>query len=104
MIDYGLSFASKLAEDKAVDLYVLERAFLSTHTNSETLVMSHNRDEFIIDPTLMSHAVCSDIDSVRRTSSARRRDIEPVESRYDNFDIYIYIFPCVCVCVCVMQI
>jgi TP53 regulating kinase-like protein len=37
MIDYGLSFASKLAEDKAVDLYVLERAFLSTHTNSETL-------------------------------------------------------------------
>lgn len=38
MIDYGLSFASKLVEDKAVDLYVLERAFLSTHTNSETLV------------------------------------------------------------------
>jgi TP53 regulating kinase-like protein len=37
VIDFGLSFVSKLAEDKAVDLYVLERAFLSTHPNSEPL-------------------------------------------------------------------
>lgn len=37
-IDFGLSYNSTLAEDKAVDLYVLERAFLSTHPNSETLV------------------------------------------------------------------
>lgn len=32
MIDFGLSFNSLNAEDKAVDLYVLERAFVSTHT------------------------------------------------------------------------
>ena len=38
MIDFGLSYTSSLAEDKAVDLYVLERAFLSTHPNSEALV------------------------------------------------------------------
>jgi tRNA A-37 threonylcarbamoyl transferase component Bud32 len=38
MIDFGLSYNSSLAEDKAVDLYVLERAFLSTHPNSEKLV------------------------------------------------------------------
>lgn len=37
LIDFGLSFVSGLAEDKGVDLYVLERAFLSTHPNSEQL-------------------------------------------------------------------
>lgn len=34
MIDFGLSYISTLVEDKAVDLYVLERAFLSTHPDS----------------------------------------------------------------------
>ena len=37
LIDFGLSYVSSLAEDKGVDLYVLERAFLSTHPNTETL-------------------------------------------------------------------
>ncbi|RKP26517.1 kinase-like domain-containing protein [Syncephalis pseudoplumigaleata] len=37
LIDFGLSYTSTLAEDKAVDLYVLERAFLSTHPNSEAM-------------------------------------------------------------------
>ena len=37
MIDFGLSYADSLAEDCAVDLYVLERAFLSTHPNTEQL-------------------------------------------------------------------
>lgn len=31
LIDFGLSQVSPMAEDKAVDLYVLERAILSTH-------------------------------------------------------------------------
>ena len=35
LIDFGLSFVSSLAEDKGVDLYVLERVFLSTHPNTE---------------------------------------------------------------------
>jgi len=35
LIDFGLSFVSSNVEDKAVDLYVLEKAFLSTHTESE---------------------------------------------------------------------
>ena len=35
LIDFGLSYVSGLAEDKGVDLYVLERAFLSTHPNTE---------------------------------------------------------------------
>ena len=37
MIDFGLGYIDSLAEDKGVDLYVLERAFLSTHPNTEAL-------------------------------------------------------------------
>ncbi|KAJ1884992.1 serine/threonine-protein kinase bud32 [Kickxella alabastrina] len=40
LIDFGLSQISVSAEDKAVDLYVLERAFISTHPNSERLFAS----------------------------------------------------------------
>ena len=35
VIDFGLALVSLMNEDRAVDLYVLERAFLSTHPNSE---------------------------------------------------------------------
>ncbi|CAI5737280.1 unnamed protein product [Hyaloperonospora brassicae] len=38
MIDFGLANSQPLPEDKAVDLYVMERAFASTHVNSEHLV------------------------------------------------------------------
>eukprot|EP00903_Cladosiphon_okamuranus_P019897 g18288.t1 len=37
-IDFGLASSQPLPEDKAVDLYVLERAFISTHEDSESLV------------------------------------------------------------------
>jgi TP53 regulating kinase and related kinases len=38
MIDFGLSFFSSITEDRAVDLYVLERAFTSAHAaTGETL-------------------------------------------------------------------
>ncbi|KAF9976467.1 TP53 regulating kinase [Actinomortierella ambigua] len=37
LIDFGLSYVSNLVEDKAVDLYVLERAFSSTHPNTEAM-------------------------------------------------------------------
>ncbi|CAO3697125.1 unnamed protein product [Umbelopsis ramanniana] len=37
IIDFGLSYVSKLPEDKAVDLYVLERAFSSTHPKTEAV-------------------------------------------------------------------
>ncbi|KAF2325205.1 hypothetical protein GH714_025262 [Hevea brasiliensis] len=33
LIDFGLSFTSTLPEDKAVDLYALERALLSMHSS-----------------------------------------------------------------------
>lgn len=35
LIDFGLSYVSTLVEDKAVDLYVLERALSSTHPEAE---------------------------------------------------------------------
>ncbi|KAF4622128.1 hypothetical protein D9613_009468 [Agrocybe pediades] len=40
LIDFGLSYHSTLIEDKAVDLYVLERAFASTHPDSEPMFTS----------------------------------------------------------------
>ena len=38
LIDFGLGSVSNSEEDMAVDLYVLERAFASTHPRSEGLV------------------------------------------------------------------
>jgi TP53 regulating kinase-like protein len=38
LIDFGLGAMKPTAEDKAVDLYVLERAFISTHNGSESFV------------------------------------------------------------------
>ncbi|XP_039284105.1 EKC/KEOPS complex subunit bud32 isoform X2 [Nilaparvata lugens] len=37
-IDFGLSSVSGSIEDKAVDLYVLERALISTHAHSDRLL------------------------------------------------------------------
>merc|ERR1711988_35619 len=38
VIDFGLGSSNASEEDKAVDLYVLERAIISTHPNSNLLV------------------------------------------------------------------
>jgi TP53 regulating kinase-like protein len=38
LIDFGLSFMSNSVEDKAVDLYVLERALLATHPGATEFV------------------------------------------------------------------
>lgn len=38
LIDFGLSFNSTLPEDKAVDLYVLERALLALHSTLNFMV------------------------------------------------------------------
>jgi tRNA A-37 threonylcarbamoyl transferase component Bud32 len=35
LIDFGLSYVKNSIEDRAVDLYVLERAFVSTHPQLE---------------------------------------------------------------------
>jgi len=37
LIDFGLSYRSTMIEDKAVDLYVLEKAFLATHARSDAV-------------------------------------------------------------------
>ena len=49
MIDFGLSSQEGSAEDKGVDLYVLERALLSTHPNTEWLfqeMMDHYKLQY----------------------------------------------------------
>ncbi|POW09143.1 hypothetical protein PSTT_07057 [Puccinia striiformis] len=48
VIDFGLSSVTSLVEDKAVDLYVLERAFLSTHSDPTNLSLSHSSPLFEI--------------------------------------------------------
>lgn len=39
LIDFGLAVSKCSTEDKAVDLYVLERSFISSHPEYETLVL-----------------------------------------------------------------
>lgn len=39
LIDFGLGMTRPVIEDKAVDLYVLERALISTHPGIEYLVI-----------------------------------------------------------------
>ncbi|CAM6094781.1 unnamed protein product [Calypogeia fissa] len=38
MIDFGLAFTSSLPEDKAVDLYVLERALIALHSSNGDII------------------------------------------------------------------
>ncbi|XP_073463300.1 EKC/KEOPS complex subunit TP53RK isoform X2 [Aquarana catesbeiana] len=63
LIDFGLSYISALPEDKGVDLYVLEKAFLSTHPNTEdvfsTLLKSYSSS------SKKSSAVIKKLDEVR---------------------------------------
>lgn len=39
LIDFGLSYNSTIPEDKGVDLYVLERAFTSAHSQQTEMVI-----------------------------------------------------------------
>ncbi|KAJ2710274.1 serine/threonine-protein kinase bud32 [Coemansia spiralis] len=70
LIDFGLSQISPSAEDKAVDLYVLERAFISTHPDSERLfagvLESYARDD-------AARAVLRRLEDVRQRG--RKRDM-----------------------------
>uniref|UniRef100_A0A3Q2TDZ6 non-specific serine/threonine protein kinase n=1 Tax=Fundulus heteroclitus TaxID=8078 RepID=A0A3Q2TDZ6_FUNHE len=63
LIDFGLSYISALPEDKGVDLFVLEKAFLSTHPNTDmlfkTLLKSYTAT------SKMSAAVIKKLDEVR---------------------------------------
>ena len=69
MIDFGLSFTSSLAEDKGVDLYVLERAFLSTHPKTEELFQVVL--ESYSTSSKHSEAVISKLDEVRMRGRKR---------------------------------
>ncbi|KAI9490716.1 tp53rk protein-like protein [Zychaea mexicana] len=63
VIDFGLSYVSVLPEDKAVDLYVLERAFSSTHPNTEDLfarILEHYAKGY-----KQSRAILAKLDEVR---------------------------------------
>ena len=69
LIDFGLSYVSALHEDKGVDLYVLERAFLSTHPRTEVhfqkLLDSYAKN------SKSSKAILSKLDEVRMRGRKR---------------------------------
>lgn len=69
LIDFGLSSVSTLVEDKGVDLYVLERAFLSTHPNTEDLfrVLMQSYSE----STRNAKSVIAKLDEVRMRGRKR---------------------------------
>lgn len=69
LIDFGLSYVSGLAEDKGVDLYVLERAFLSTHPNTEQLFQELLKSYAVSSKN--SKAVISKLDEVRTRGRKR---------------------------------
>lgn len=73
VIDFGLGFLQPLPEDKAVDLYVLERAFLSTHPNSEELVDRAMAAYARHSSSHQSKAVLKKLEDVRRRG--RKRDM-----------------------------
>ncbi|XP_071017729.1 EKC/KEOPS complex subunit TP53RK-like [Oncorhynchus clarkii lewisi] len=63
LIDFGLSYISALPEDKGVDMYVLEKAFLSTHPNTEALF--EKLLKAYAASSKKSHAVIKKLDEVR---------------------------------------
>ncbi len=65
LIDFGLSSISSLAEDKGVDLYVLERAFLSTHPNTEDVFKVFLDSYIASSNSKASNAAISKLDEVR---------------------------------------
>ncbi|KAM4740242.1 EKC/KEOPS complex subunit TP53RK [Anableps anableps] len=62
-IDFGLSYISALPEDKGVDLFVLEKAFLSTHPNTDVLFEKLLKSYTAT--SKMSSAVIKKLDEVR---------------------------------------
>jgi len=70
VIDFGLSFQEGVAEDKGVDLYVLERAFLSTHPNTEKL-FTEVLDAYSADAGAASAEVMKKFEEIRMRGRKR---------------------------------
>mmetsp|Transcript_1600 Transcript_1600/g.2324 ORF Transcript_1600/g.2324 Transcript_1600/m.2324 type:complete len:152 (-) Transcript_1600:312-767(-) len=72
LIDFGLACPTRSPEDMAVDLYVLERAFTSTHASCPTLfshVIKGYEAQGHENPS--SHAVLTRLDKVRKRGRKR---------------------------------
>ena len=70
MIDFGLGYVESVAEDKGVDLYVLERAFLSTHPNTETLFQVV-LDTYVLKSGKASDEIMRKLDEIRQRGRKR---------------------------------
>lgn len=70
LIDFGLSFSEGLSEDKGVDLYVFERALLSTHPDTEDLFKAV-LDAYRLENKKEAADVISKLDEVRMRGRKR---------------------------------
>ena len=88
MIGFGLSSVSTSDEDKAVDLYVLERAFLCTHEKSEPLVHAVYESYARVSSELLSNKKPAS-KKARKSSStpAKSEEEEPDTSSFSSSSV-----------------
>jgi TP53 regulating kinase-like protein len=70
LIDFGLSRVDSSVEDKGVDLYVLERALISTHANIDQLFQTI-LSAYVKENKTESQAVLKKLDEVRARGRKR---------------------------------
>lgn len=70
LIDFGLSHVDSSVEDKGVDLYVLERALISTHANIDQLFLTI-LSAYVKENKKESQAVLKKLDEVRARGRKR---------------------------------
>lgn len=91
IIDFGLSYVSKLPEDKAVDLYVLERAFTSTHPNSEAMVWTYLYMIQAINVVLQKLIIVIKFESILQSYKKHNKQSKPTLNKLEEGKYRVYI-------------
>ena len=95
VIDFGLSSTSTVAEDKGVDLYVLERAFISAHSKQGPVVRrsSEPASEVRNLPVAMLNLFrgCAQFDKVLAAYKAKSRYWNPTLNKFAEGTLLIAI-------------
>lgn len=87
MIDFGLSSQAQFPENYAVDLYVLERAFASTHPRSEKLYAGVRISASITDFSRV--LIVAGPQNLRRR--ARRKEMEVYSDQIERWSVLLQI-------------
>ncbi|MBA0833440.1 hypothetical protein Goarm_005884, partial [Gossypium armourianum] len=91
LIDFGLSFTSTLPEDKAVDLYVLERALISMHSSCgnvmDLILAAYKKSSKQWSSTLNKLAQGTAVSCDKGAASEQWLDEPPFEKSVKDFDL-----------------